>query len=250
MTLSRRTALTALAALPAAAVMPAIAAAAVPAISVAATAAPPDAELRALVDRFADAQKRCNDLYYRADILSGEGIKQAPVPEALFWRKSDEELGLPKPYYVGVLDEKKAFDRSTVNQLRRETWWFTSAERDGDRLTLVQDKRAPAPTARARADEIISAWDQWHKEPKPRRGHKKALREARKVDNEIDDLASQIADVECLTPGDLCEKIKCLMAYDGANAIEDLNLDQGDISEGMTLSIFRDIFAMAGKAAA
>jgi hypothetical protein len=249
MTLSRRTALTAIAALPAAVVMPAISVAGASPISVAASS-PPDAELRALVDQFVAAQKRCDDWYHRADMLSGY-CKQEPVPKALFWQKSDKELGLPGPY-EGRPDETSAYDLPrSVEKLRGETWWLTSVEwgEDGNWMTLKQFRKAPSPEARARADEIISAFDGWWKPRKPLRGHKKAMREVDKATDEIHDLGSQIADFECPTPGDLCEKIRGLMAYDGVAAIEDINIDQG-ISEEIALSIFRDLRAMAGKAAA
>lgn len=249
MTLSRRTALNVIAALPAAVVIPAAAVACAPAIEIAATSASPDADIRALVDQFADAQKRCNDAYHRADMLSGLGEKKDPKPKALFWRKSDGELGLTKPYYVGIPDEAKTFGPADVDTLRQETWLFTSVETDEDRLTTNQCKRAPSPEARARADEIIAAFDQWYKEPKPRRGYKKAMRDARRVDNEIDDLVSQICDVKCRTMGGLGEKIRALMACHGANVIEDIGIGKGEITEEIALSIFRDLSAMAGKAA-
>jgi hypothetical protein len=187
-------------------------------------------------------------------MLSGGGFKQDPVPKALLWHESDAELGLRKPYEDRVSDDmpngsKRAFDRPLyVDPLRKETWPFVSVDKGDDWFTIDHRQRAPSPEARARADEIISAFDGWYKEPKPRRGHKKALREARKVDNEIFDLASQIADVECRTAGGLCEKIRALMVYDSIDAIEKLSLDEG-ISSEIGLSIFRDLFSMAGKAA-
>ena len=189
-------------------------------------------------------------------MLSSWARKQDPAPEALLWRKSDAQLGLPnKPYEDRVSDDmpdgsKRAFDRPLyVNPLREESWYFTSVDRGEDWLTVKQYKKAPSPEARARADEIISAFDAWYKEPKPLRGYKKAQREADKAQDEINDIAGQITGVECRTPSGLSEKIRALMVYDSTNAIEDISIDQGGITEEMTLSIFRDIFAMAGKAA-
>jgi hypothetical protein len=75
-----------------------------------------------------------------------------------------------------------------------------------------------------------------------------AVQEVEKVQDEIFDLAAQIAETECRTIEGLCAKIRCMMIFDGVVAIGEIRMDEG-IADSMTLSIFRDLLAMRGTQA-
>jgi hypothetical protein len=75
-----------------------------------------------------------------------------------------------------------------------------------------------------------------------------AVLETEKVQEEVYDLAAQVAETGCRTIEGLCAKIRCMMMFDGVAAIGEIRMDEG-IAEEMTRSVLRDVLAMGGTQA-
>ena len=103
---------------------------------------------------------------------------------------------------------------------------------------------APAPAARARADEIIEAFDKWNADKKVPRGYRKATREAKKADRVWTRLEKSLGNTRATTFEGMIAKMRCARAYECW--VDD------DIQDGpahtMALSIIEDLQAIATKA--
>lgn len=229
---SRRTAMNML-------VSTAAVATAMPVATAARPAAPhPDAELLALADQYIAAQKEADRLYLVADRLNRPC---GPLPEALLWREADTELGLPEPIFNERKGEPLAW-RCGVAALRREKWMRATRLEDGDKLTISSWYEIPSPEARARADEIIAAFDAWLETGKPLRGYKSAIRARDRADRIADRINHEVAQTPARTMEGLRAKVRCAVAADSVESMDDLDI--GSIAA----SIFRDLIDSAEAA--
>lgn len=205
---------------------------AMPVAAAALPAAPhPDAELLALADQYIAAQKEADRLYLVADRLDPP---RGPLPEALLWREADTELGLPEPIFNERKGEPLTW-RCGVAALRREKWMRASRLEDGDKLTISSWYEIPSPEARARADEIIAAFDAWLETGKPLRGYKSAIRARDRADRIADRINHEIAQTPARTMEGLRAKVRCAAAAGSMESTDDLDI--GSIAA----SIFRDL---------
>lgn len=134
----------------------------------------PDADLLALAEEYVVAEQRWCDLNSAVDRISFKDHR-ARMPEILEWRDEDLKLGLPQLQYVD--DARNAWDcPANVNRLREERWPVGTRTGNPDDMTFRFRLLTPSPEARARADEIIAAFDTWNAKRYPR-GYKKLERE-------------------------------------------------------------------------
>jgi|ERR1700736_4685673 len=90
---------------------------------------------------------------------------------------------------------------------------FASAKPSEDELTTTTRRFLPSDAAHARADEIIAAYDEWHKDGKPPRGYKKAVREKDKAERAHLQIEKQIGETRATTLAGMLAKVRCAQAY-------------------------------------
>jgi len=109
------------------------------------------------------------------------------IPDVLHRRSEDLELELPAPASAG---DGFYRDGSDIDRLRGETWKRREPAEDGERHSFVV---RPSAAARARADEIIAAFDTWQKQRDRRpRGYRAAERAMDAAGRRLCDLERQI----------------------------------------------------------
>jgi hypothetical protein len=224
----------------AAAAMLAPAIEALPSVPAASAAGPnPDTALMQMVEDFIATHKECKRWSRVRKREYKKHEARHPMPEVLNVRPEDVELDIPDardsleraqerarqypddpryrdPYYFG----------NAVDQMRSPTWRMAKAETTGaadEGETSVRYWRLqPSPAARARADEIVAAYDEW----KPRfdrlpRAYSDAERKTDVPFNREQRLQRKIARTPARTLAGLAAKVKVFaltMAEDADNA--------------------------------
>ncbi len=151
------------------------------------------------------------------------------IPDLLRRRLEDLELGLPAPESVGGDFYRDGFD---VDRLRGKTWERCESSEDGERHSFVV---RPSTAARARADEIVAAFDAWQKRRDRRpRGYRAAERAMDAAGRRLGDLERQI----CST------RVRSLA---GLIAKAQLGRGVGD-EERFGAALIADLLALAEKA--
>jgi hypothetical protein len=160
------------------------------------TTAGDDSDLFKLLEnhRAAAAEERL--LYKAFEKFEAKWFKQQraldrQIPEVLRRRPEDQELGLPEPASESAADAGFYRNDSEVDRLRSKTWKRQEASEEGERHSFVALTVRPSPAARARADEIATAFDKWQKRRDRRpRGYRAAERA-------IDAAGKRLWDLEC-----------------------------------------------------
>ena len=216
-----------------------------------------DAELVALVEQFIVADRKYREAAAVVDRMDDERRSrrcQSPLPEVLRWRQSDFDLGLP-PLLKGLAYGPNWEHSLNIDALRKEKWIsgvttiFKPVENE-----LVVHWTTPTEAARARADEIIRAYDEWHKGeavPTPR-GYKKAEKARDKADDAATKLEDKVLHTRAMTIDGMLAKIRCAQSqalfYDGklppVEELEELETIAG-CAQQVAESLFRDLWQMA-----
>jgi hypothetical protein len=150
---------------------------AVPAVPIAATVEEVpflDAKLMKLVDDYLsadDERQRLEEVLHRA--AEAQQAKY-PMPDVLHVRPEDHEIELPdhRGYYDGLFFDggnRRDYDDGVWIGVLRRPLWKRLVEYTPPNLEPVCQCEGfdPSPAARARADEIVAAYDEWW--PKVRR---------------------------------------------------------------------------------
>jgi hypothetical protein len=141
----------------------------------------PDAELFKLLDEHRSAVIEQQRLYKIFEKIEDQWLQQSrkrqkPIPEVLRRRPEDSVLELPDMSAHGGFYQHQ----HGVDGLRDKTWILSSITgniRDGGEQIFRARMVTPSPAARARADEIVSAFDKWQKESEAKpRGYRAAKR--------------------------------------------------------------------------
>jgi hypothetical protein len=225
-----------------------------------------DAELFKLEKQFDAAVADADQLFeaQRKARKKHETVKN-PRPDVLRIRPEDEALGLP-----GF--EQHAFDRimaatyeyhKSSNFLGPDTYWAFEVDemrkpkwRVIEKLDLPPGVKPylsggivgtrdvePSPAARARADEIISAWDEW-KAKEPREVDLDEERDWEDANSDVDDLLHEIMAIAPHTFAGLCVKAK-VVAWSIRERREDEMEGMGPQDELVLLDcLLKDVFAL------
>ncbi len=212
-----------------------------------------DASLRALCDDYAAAHKRYCDLVSSVGDMESQfrgAPKDKPLPETLYWRDHDAVLGLPMPDLRQGRPNPAWSMPIDVEGLRAARWGVGT--RDGvagvDEVITFRTV-VPSEAARARADEIIAAFDDWwFGGRKPPRGFKKALRERDRAYNARERIEAAIAKTRASSFEGMRAKTRCAFLYEHAARLEDLEdyFGEGGATTAMVTSILRDVERLAG----
>ena len=199
-----------------------------------------DAELLALAALLLKAEDDCLRLSKKVCQLEKENRNARCIPdvfEILNLRATDEMLGLPDPQLLGACN-KHWNSASAVNALRLEKWKkFEFETRENEEITRTV-MFTPSPKARARGDEIITAYDDFHAKQRFPRGYKKMSKELDRACREKDRLAARIYAMKATTLEGILAKIKCACVDQSVVEIE--NLDGNEAEDAMR-SIFGDV---------
>jgi hypothetical protein len=125
----------------------------------------PDAELLRLVDDYFAAmaeEKRLGELHepHERKFFEQRAKRWQQVPGALRVRPEDLDLGIPP----AAATADGVYQPSEMVHLRSDKWVMSGeVRREGDTITLTTRTAVPSEAARARADEIVAAFDKWTK---------------------------------------------------------------------------------------
>jgi hypothetical protein len=230
----------------------------------------PDAQLFALIVQFVAAERKYRELRLAVGQIE-DGIdfsRRGPMPDVLQWRRTDRKLGLP-PLDRQRLAEDATIKAGTLEKLAQLNWsgapdvqriraakWIHQARvavkdhpTDG-MFQVIMKVRPPSKAARARADEIIAAYDAWAKPAALPRGFKKLEKEMNRADNAASRLEREVCDTRAATIDGMIAKVRAAHAilWCKPEAIFDTDMDNlSGCAETMADSIFRDLqhFALA-----
>jgi hypothetical protein len=199
----------------------------------------PDAELIKLVDEWFAAYEEGERLgkvfsSFEEKVFSlrreRERRSELAVPDAIRVRSSDVDLGIQKPSHgrgVYTLADVAEAD------LRSDRWFRVTKRGDDDDLVIRMWRVTPSPAARARADEIIQAFDKLDKkhDRKPR-GYRAAEREFHSATDRSAEIEDRIQETPALTLAGLTAKARMV--------------DHGDLraNEEMGYSLASDLLAL------
>jgi hypothetical protein len=152
-------------------------------------------------------------------------------------RPGDAALGIPQPDQKEI-ETAGYYDCGTVRNLRGPKWVDHSKSRreeDDEKFVVTIGYVTPSPDSRARADEIVAAYDRWtaakKKKPKGFRAAKRAYDEAERIES---DLEQRIHAIQATTIEGMTAKARCceLYYFEGGT--------HGSFSESIT----KDLLAM------
>jgi hypothetical protein len=188
----------------------------------------PDSKLLALADEYVIAEQRYSDLAIVVDRMN----ERTDPPEVLRIRPSDLELGRSPSF-----DKSDGFWQRPcdLDQWRRLDEWEIECTKTEDRMEMVQWRVPASDELKARAAEIVTAFDAWC-EKRPR-GYKKAGRELARAEKAYLLLEAEVANTRALTIDGMRAKIRCARAWER----EEIGSISGGCAEAMALSIFRDL---------
>jgi hypothetical protein len=217
----------------------------------------PDADLLARAEQFVVADRKYREAAARVDRMDDERrstVSGSPLPEVLRWRQSDFDLGLP-PLLKGTAYGPNWEHSFNVDQLRREKWnsSVTTIFKPGEN-ELVYHWTTPTEAARARADEIIRAYDEWHKgeaAPAPR-GYKTAEKARDKACKTATKLENVVLHMRATTIDGMLAKIRCAQSqalfYGGklppVDELQELEMIAGS-AQYIAESLFWDIWRLS-----
>jgi hypothetical protein len=128
----------------------------------------PDQALIDLTDQYCAAAAEFDRLNKIANDFEDDRLGNNEPPENLRVRASDTALNIPQPDDASGRHRIHGFefyDLGEVEKLRKSKWtdWERTGKTDYDDggFTVTVRYKQPSPEARARADEIIQAYDQW-----------------------------------------------------------------------------------------
>jgi hypothetical protein len=195
-----------------------------------------DAELLRLVEQFMTAEAE----YCRLNHIWDEMPQSAGrPPAALKIREGDSGLGIPQPEYP----DPEFYCGIDVDRMRRLKWRDkagSSYEEDEDRVTVTIRDFTPSPTARARADEIVAAYDK--SANRKSRAYRAAERAKDKAFDISQDLENQITELQATSVQGLAAKARCIDALGMDSDLASSIIDD-------LLAMTSAIEASAGKAA-
>jgi hypothetical protein len=196
---------------------------------------PADTELLALVDEyiFAEAEsERLRKIYNKLE----EAFLDKGKPGALRVHPGDAELGIRA--FIGRLGENH--NSFNIDVLRSPKWPHPDAKVELAMGRIIAERLfKPSSQARARADEIIAASDQWQKtrnQKKPR-SLLSAKRKYDKAEDVVIELGNQIAEMPATSIEGMIAKARCAQAYG-------FDPDSDDELSTFGASIVRDLLAM------
>ena len=205
------------------------------------SAAVADSGLIALAEQYIAAEQQFCDLHMAVDRMNGEC---STLPEALRIHPGDAELGRK-----ALAPEDEYWHRPCdIGQWRRlETFELDSKSETDDRFEMAMRKIKPSAELRTRAEEIVSAYDEWVASRKKPRGYKKTVREMNRAERAYTRLEKQICETPATTLEGMLAKVQCAQAYMREEDID--QIDAGSAAETMAVSIFNDILRMTGSRA-
>jgi hypothetical protein len=233
----------------------------VPALSVAAVPNP-DAKLLQLADEYfaVDAEwKRLNRIEERA---AEKWNAENPIPDALWVQPEDEALGVPSPWRERSEDDRSRFeeeaktnsavkerfftynDHMLIEEIRGPKWYVLDEIEPPEGMVFYRCAGGevcryfePSAAARARADEIVKAYDDW----RPKRDRQSAR--IHRMEDKSDAVLTRA--------GRLLNKIGRLQAktIEGLIAKAKVTVvEKYDDFHGVPNSIMRDLLALDGRA--
>jgi hypothetical protein len=158
--------------------------------------------LAQLADDFLEAYQRFEDLTRVVGRMDDEHMDR-PVPQPLRIQPADFELGR-KPWQTTDEFWRRPCD---VDKWRRLESWEMVTKTDDE---VVMRKSEPPAELRARANEIVTTFDQWEAQSRKPKGYAKACREAKAACNRAEELMDKISKWPVNSVGDL--QIKAMVA--------------------------------------
>jgi hypothetical protein len=193
------------------------------------------APLNTLVNEFGAAEKEFSRTNKIVDDMDGECFEIEPA-ETLRIREEDAALGIEAIRNDKYRRRVGFYDAREVTVLREPLWKnYTKTDYPEGGYTFEMRPFCPSPEARARADEIIAAYEEWEcKKNKKPRGYKTAERKRDRACDHADKLQGKIAASRARNIGDLVAKARAatVMGYEFSdNVLRSIADDLLDMAE-------------------
>jgi hypothetical protein len=197
----------------------------------------PDAELLSLAAKYVATEAEQSRLCKLANELEDAFLDEGK-PEALRVRPGDAELGIHA--FFGRLGEDHNY--FNIDVLRWPKWPHPDSKVEIEMGRIVAERLfEPSAEARARADEIIAANDQFWQKTKGKKKPRRLVaiqRKRRQLVKLMNDLDERITKMPATTIEGMAAKARCAKVYD-----EDCRPDCDDPLSIFGASIVRDLLA-------
>jgi hypothetical protein len=125
----------------------------------------PDKGLMELVEQYLKLEAEREKFDKITSLINAKWEAKHPMPDALRARPGDAELCLPHLCSEEVLN-RCGWMVGNIEDMRRPEWWRTVVLDPPEGLKYARggeglESYVPSPEARARADEIVAAYDEW-----------------------------------------------------------------------------------------
>jgi len=215
----------------------------------------PDARLLKLIDQYSSVNAEHDKVDAKWQKAYEKQKKSTPMPEVLRVRPEDDALGIPNVYrehreadaIVGNPPKAEKYERATydlkflVDRLREPRW--TRVKKidppEGTEFfycggAVAAEYFDPSPAARARADEIVQAYDEWYAKDAGSRAQQNRGARMERLCGRIFDIRQKIERTPARTFAGLVAKAKIVAEL----------AEQDDESEHpLACSISRDVLA-------
>jgi hypothetical protein len=178
---------------------------------------------------------------FEEKMFAARKVAEKARPDVLQVTSADRSLGLPLPKPDG--DGKfRFYDVATVDDLRKEKWSVAERSDKGSITIVPHENIVPSPKARARADEIVQAFDTWFaKYSKRPRGLRAAERRRDAACSKQSSLERRIEAMRATSLAGLVAKARCLkLQYRDGEIVSCFD----DAAETLACSIGRDLLSM------
>lgn len=176
---------------------------------------PADVELVDLANQLIAAAAESRRLNKIVDDMDGVRFACQP-PAGMEIRSGDVELGIPLPDQIGKHVERCGYyGAADVNKMRQSKRMdCEKSGEDDDNFIMAFRNVTPSAETRARADEIVAAYDAWEaaRERKPR-GYRKAKRAYNKAERIETEIEKKIHLIQATTIIGMTAKARCAELY-------------------------------------
>jgi hypothetical protein len=205
--------------------------------SPAAAARGADAELLDLANQYIIAEQRYCDLHWQVEEMEEE---RGDPPEMLRILPSDAELGRA-PWQATDEFWHRPCDLEQWRKL--DEWVQVSKLLTDDRMEMVLERNDPPAQLRARAEQIVSAFDKWRSCGERPSGYHAAVSERDEAEEIYREIEETITETRATTVEGLFAKVRCAQAYMKKEGVID-GIEHGSAAETMAVSVFNDIQEM------
>ncbi len=188
--------------------------------------ADPDAELHRLISDYYAAEREAKRLGHAFEQFEEKHFAALrhhddKIPSVLNVRPEDNAIGMPAPRAAGGIPCTRWAHPTNIDRLRPALWPNSKITETETGYVLRTWRETPTPEQRARADELIAAFDRHSsKEPRKPRGYRVAERASKAADKRMYALEDKVWSTPAHTPAGMAAKAGLASKMLGRGLIE------------------------------